>query len=150
VTQKYPQISQMNRLTNTDSRQGRGVRRTHSPSVRAAETCAPVAGAAATRAQAGATCVPQDAGVPRGAAATHAQDGATGVPQDVVFLELVLLKLVLFPLVHGGQRHLLVKGKSSEKCSVDIDCLPAYAVQSVSFSVTSDVWHTMLFWRRYD
>ncbi|CAD6268499.1 unnamed protein product [Miscanthus lutarioriparius] len=27
----------------------------------------------------------------------------------LVFLKLVLLKLVLFPLVHGGQRHLLVK-----------------------------------------
>ena len=64
----------------------------------------------------------------------------------LVFLKIVLLKLVLFLLVHGGQRHLLVKGKSSEKCSVDIDCLPAYAVQSVSFSVTSDVWHTVLFW----
>ena len=64
----------------------------------------------------------------------------------LVFLKLVLLKLVLFPLVHGGQRHLLVKSKSSEKCSVDIDCLPAYTVQSVSFSVTCDVWHTVLFW----
>ena len=73
----------MNRLTKADSRQGRGVRRTHSPSVRAVGTCAPVAGAAATRAQAGATGVPQDAGVPRGATATCAQAGATGVPQDV-------------------------------------------------------------------
>jgi hypothetical protein len=33
-----------------------------------------------------------------------------------VFLKmLVLAKLVLLPLVDGGQRHLLVKGKSSEK-----------------------------------
>jgi len=55
----------MNRLTKADSRQGRGVRRTHSPSVRAVGTCAPVAGAAATRAQAGATGVPQDVGVPK-------------------------------------------------------------------------------------
>ena len=65
MTQEHPQISQMNRLTKTDCRRGRGVPRTQPPSIHATGTCAPVAGAAATRAQARAIGVPQDAGVPR-------------------------------------------------------------------------------------
>ena len=80
----------MNRLTKTDSRRGRGVPGTQPPSVRAAGTCAPVVRAAATRAQARAIGVPQDAGVP--------QTGAS-------------------PVGGGGQCHLLVKGKSSVKDS---------------------------------
>ena len=64
--QKDPQISDMNPLTKTDGRRGKGGPRTHPPSVRATGTCGSVAGAAGTRSQAGAIGVPQaDAGVRR-------------------------------------------------------------------------------------
>jgi len=55
----------MNRLTKTDSRRGRGVPKTLPPSVHGAGIYASVASATAARAQAGATDVPQDAGLPR-------------------------------------------------------------------------------------